>query len=202
MKIFFIILISINFSFANNSHKIGAGYSLLDLWIPGKYQLNYQYKTSNAVYEFMYEYGSKAFGALDYDLGDFTEQRFNFNKRNLIRDQSFHFYYGAFYRTFSINLGKKYLSALTNQKAHIDVVEIHTMGINLGLASIWKLNKKWDLNLDWIHFGIPVYNTYIKSDILNEIRNESQKDDIQSVISFIEKVPFARLLSFQFIYSF
>src|SRR5690606_30674611 len=134
-------------------------YSPLDLLIPSKYGGTIGYtQNADTSWEFEYLKGSVSVPFLVDDLGKMTDERFSIIRRSYLGSNSFNISYGLTYFDFSMHLGNKLLDRVTGGGyPAIDLVEVQSLGLNLGIGNRWIFNKNITFGVDWISWAQPFY---------------------------------------------
>lgn len=174
-------------------------YSPLDLIIPSKIGATLGYnKNVNTTWELEYLKGSVAIPFLVKDLGKMTDERISIIGRSYMGSNSFNFNYGLSYYDFTVHLGDAILNRMTSGVyPFIDVLEIQSLGFNIGIGNRWTFAKNLSLGVDWISWSQPIYTISRKSDFLKYATNQSDKDDVDKTLRWIAHFPRLTLLKLQ-----
>lgn len=184
-----------------------AHYSYLDLVIPGKYGLTFSMNSADrtAQYEIQYLRGSVSVPFVIQDLGSMTEQRLSFLKRNFSSTSNFNWFYGISYNKFDIELGPKYLGSLAPGQniANYKLMNIETLGFDLGLGHRWYYKNGFTIAVDWAAISQPL--ALLKREApYTEASNTSQdnQDNADKALKVISYFPRFSFLKFTLGYSF
>lgn len=188
----------------NSDYFALVNYSPIDLLIPSKLGLTVGYIVSEEkTWEFEYLRGSISVPFIVEDLGKMTDERYSVIARSYSAGNSFNFSYGLSYYDFSLHLGDKLLNRVTGGTyPSIDLVEIQSLGFNLGLGNRWTIDKNITLGVDWISWSQPVYVLNKKSSFLDYASNQQDKDDVDKAMKLISYLPRLAILKIQLGVSF
>ncbi len=175
-------------------------YSSLDLLIPNKFGVTVgEIKNADKTYEFEYLRGSIAVPFIIEDLGKMTDERYSLIARSYMGNNSFNFSYGLSYFDFSLHIGDKLLNRITSGTyPAVDLVQVQSLGFNLGLGNRWAFSHNITLGVDWISWAQPVYVTNKKSAFLDFATNQQDRDDVDQGLKIISYFPRFALLKVQF----
>jgi hypothetical protein len=174
-------------------------YSPLDLLIPSKmgFTLGYSQSTDKT-WEFEYLRGSLSVPFVVEDLGKMTDERFSLIKRSYYGGNSFNFSYGVTYFDFSLHLGDQLLNRVTGGTyPSIDLVELQSLGFNIGIGNRWAVNQNFTFGVDWVSWAQPVFITSKKSAFLDYANNQQDKDDVDKGVKLISYFPRFAFLKLQ-----
>lgn len=189
---------------ASSDYIAMLNYSPFDLLIPSKIGFTLGFICNvDQIWEFEYLKGSVSVPFIIEDLGSMTDERFSIIGRSFLARNSFNFSYGISYHDFSLHLGDKLLNRVTGGSyPSIDVVQIQSLGFNLGVGNRWTFDKNITFGVDWVSWAQPVLITKKNSDFLNYATNEEDRDDVEKGIKFISYFPRLSFLKLQFGLSF
>jgi hypothetical protein len=184
---------------AKASTIVLGNYSPIDLLIPGKIGLTVGWiQDVDRTLELEYLRGSISVPFIIEDLGKMTEQRISLIRRSFMGNNSFNFSYGLSYFDFSIHLGDKLLNRLSGGTyPSVDLVDIESVGFNLGLGNRWSFNHNITFGIDWISWAQPMVVTKKQSAFLTYASNSQDRDDVEGGIKFISYFPRLTLLKLQ-----
>lgn len=174
-------------------------YAPLDLLIPGKYGFTAGlYQSSDRSWEIEYLKGDLSIPFIVKDLGKMTDDRFSVIRRIGIGESGFNISYGFSYFGFSLHLGDRLINGVTGGTyPSLDLVEIQSLGGNLGLGNRWNLDHHITLSVDWISWSQPLFVTSRKSVFLDRATNQKDKDDVDDTMKIITYFPRLSLLKLQ-----
>jgi hypothetical protein len=175
-------------------------YATFDLLIPSKIGLTFgTIFNEDKTLEFEYLRGSFAIPFLIKDLGQMTDTRYSLIKRNYFGGNSFNMSYGISYFDFSMTLGNSLITAVSSGNyPEMDLVEVKTLGLNIGIGNRWTFKHNITLGVDWISWNQPLFVTTNKSVFLDHATNQQDKDDVQTAMKVISYFPHFSFLKLQF----
>ncbi len=166
-------------------------YSPIDLVIPSKLGFSFGLTNDgNNTWELEYLRGSLSVPFIIEDLGKMTDERISIVRRSYFGGNSFNVSYGISYFSFSMHLGDKLMNGLTGGAyPSIDLVEIKSYGLNVGIGNRWIFNKNISFGVDWISISQPMMVTDKKSYFLDYSSNQQDKDDVDKAMKVISYFP-------------
>ena len=166
-------------------------YSPIDLVIPSKLGLSLGLNNGgNNTWELEYLRGSVSVPFIIEDLGKMTDERISIIRRSYFGGNTFNVSYGISYFSFSMHLGDKLMNGLTGGAyPALDLVEIKSYGLNVGIGNRWIFNKNVSFGVDWISLSQPVMVTDKKSYFLDYASNQQDKDDVDKAMKVISYFP-------------
>lgn len=176
-----------------------ANYSPIDLLIPGKSGLSFGgIRDVDHSWEFEYLSGSISVPFLIKDLGKMTDKRFSYIKRSYFGGNSFNFNYGLSYFDFSLMLGDELLNRISGGTyPSLDLVEVQSLGFNIGIGNRWVFNKNISFGIDWLSWSQPIYTLKSKSVFLDYASNPDDKEDVENGLKTITYFPRLTILKLQ-----
>lgn len=127
-----------------------------------------------------------------------TDERFSLIRRFYSDRNSFNFFTGAAYHSFSIHLGNRLTSLATGGLfPNIDLVTIKTLGLVLGLGNRWQLKSGWVLGVDWLSMYLPLKTIEAEAPYISSNASESSKNDVRDAMKVIKRVPTFAVFKFQ-----
>ena len=188
----------------NNKYFGYVMYSPIDLIIPSKIGASLGYnKNADTTFELEYLKGSVAVPFLVKDLGNMSDERVSIIVRSYMGSNSFNVSYGLSYFDFTVHLGDAVLNRMTYGKyPSIDLLEIQSLGLNVGIGNRWTFAKNLSFGVDWISWSQPVYTISRKSDFLQYASSQSDKDDVDKLLRWVGNFPRLTLLKLQLGISF
>lgn len=179
-------------------------YSPLDIIIPNKYGATVGWaQNADKTWEIEYLQASVAAPFIIKDLGKMTDQRISLIGRNYLGSNSFNFNYGLTYFDFQLHLGDRLLNQLTGGNyPSVDLVQVQSLGFNIGIGNRWQLSKNITIGIDWITWSQPIYSLNKKSAYLDYATNQQDKDDVDTALKLITYFPRLTLLKLQLGYLF
>lgn len=177
-------------------------YSLLDMWIPGKWGVSYSYHPSaNGSFEIEYLRG-KLSPFIFEELGTITDQRLTLMYRSYSQRNSFNFLYGINYSSLKLQLGSEILATVTTgDPGAFDLISIKTLGLTWGMGSRWNLNR-FLISVDWLVLNIPIIALESEAPFINATSDSSRKDDAQEILDFAKGIPTLAIAKIQLGISF
>lgn len=174
-------------------------YSYADTWLPGKIGLTASYGDENRVYEFAYQNASYSFDFLIDDLGKISDTRIHLSTRSHTWNGTFNFQYGLYYNSLNIHLGNTYIDLVN---LGVDVLSIQTIGGFWGVGNRWKFKNGVMLGFDWFKVFWPFYVLDKDIGALSDASASSEKDDLETLVDGISKLPTFSLAHFEIGYRF
>lgn len=182
---------------AAGSAQLLLNYSSIDLIIPNKWGATATWLDGpDSSLEFEYLTGALKFPFLVDELGEIRDSRFSLIRRSYAEKGNFNFFYGLSYHKFHVKLGNAILSRLGNVPS-VDVMNLETLAVVLGLGHRWVFDHNITLGIDWISLSQPVIRTRRNIPVMQYVRNSSDRHDLDTVIRFGEFFPRIVLLKLQ-----
>lgn len=182
---------------AAGSAQLLFNYSSIDLIIPNKWGATATWIDGpDSSLEFEYLTGALNFPFLVDELGEIRDSRFSLIRRNYAEKGNFNFFYGLAYHKFHVKVGSEILNRIGNVP-FIDVMNMDTLAVVLGLGHRWVFDHNITLGIDWISLSQPVFRTRRNIPIMQYVRNSSDRHDLDTVIRFGEFFPRIVLLKLQ-----
>lgn len=176
------------------------GYQLLTTWIPSKKLLSYtQILNKKWSLEFEYARSSLSVPIIAIDLGEVTERRYSLLARRYVGD-SFHYAFGPYYNQFNAEVGSSILNRIGTETT--SSFETEGGGIALGIGNRWHWDNGFTLGLEWFRMNVPLFVTKVESRILNNVSDNDDEDDIQTVIRRFNRIPTFVLFGIKLGYTF
>lgn len=174
-------------------------YSPIDFLIPSKKGITLGLiRDADKTWEFEYLSGSISVPLVVEDLGKMSDERISIIGRSYFGNNSFNFSYGLSHFGFSLHLGDKLLNRVTGGNyPSLDLVEIKSLGFNVGIGNRWTFKHDVTLGIDWISWMQPVHITKKESSFLDYASNEEDKKDVDKAIGFISYMPRFAFLKLQ-----
>jgi hypothetical protein len=171
------------------------GYQLITSWIPSKGTLSYT-QNFNEKWSLEAEYSQASISdpVIGVDLGHIKEWRANLQARRFTGN-SFNFSFGPVYSHFDAKLGTDF-GVSYNSKFSAE-----NLGLSGGFGNRWQWKNGLTLGIDWMRLNIPIFETKIDDDVLDDISG-SDSDDIKDAISTFNRVPTFVLLGLNIGYTF
>lgn len=184
---------------AESSYFALASYSPIDLIIPGKLGLTLGLISDNSKsWELEYLRASISVPFIVEDLGKMTDQRLSLIGRSYFGGNSFNVHYGLSYFDFAISLGDKLLNRVSaGVYPALDVIQIQSLGFNLGIGNRWIVTSNITFGIDWISWSQPVYIIKKQSVFLDYATNQADRNDVENGIKLISYFPRIALLKLQ-----
>lgn len=165
-------------------------YSPIDLIIPNKYGATLGLTQSvDQTWEFEYLRGSVTVPFVVKDLGGMTDQRYSLIGRSYLGTNSFNISYGLTYFDFAITLGNEYLSQVSGNIPSVELIDLESIGFNLGIGNRWIFDNHISFGIDWIAWSQPVIVTKKSSAFLEYASEGSQKSDVNAALDLISYMP-------------
>ena len=187
-----------------SKYTLAGNYSLFEMWTLTKYGLTFGYnKNESTTYEFEYMRGSLGFGYFGIDLGAIEEERFGLNWRSYGKRNSFTFVTGLYYNILEMHLGSKALESVSNgMRTSVDLLEIHTVGLNWGIGNRWQTKRGFVWGADWLSINIPVLIVKQEHPFIDATNNEGFREDAKDALKFFRRIPEIAALKVQLGFSF
>lgn len=183
--------------------NVMAEYSALDLILPSKIGGSLGYVESNAyTYELEYLSASLSPPSFIEDVGSFTDRRISLVVRSYADRNSFNFHYGLAYFDLQVHVGSKYLQSSSGRPANLDLLASRSLGLILGVGNRWILPHGFTLGVDWISWSQPLIIVEKKSDLLQYIQNQQDRDVLETLLSTVGYFPRFTILKLAIGYTF
>lgn len=166
-------------------------YSPLDLFIPQKIGISGSYiATAQKTYEFEYLRGKIAAPSFFKDLGRMTDEKISILARNYFSRNSFNLSYGVTYFRFKVHLGSEYLQSVTaSERANVDVLNLESLGVNVGVGNRWAVTEHISFGVDWIELYQPLVETKRETGFVDKTNDNSDRDAVEDALDYITKFP-------------
>jgi hypothetical protein len=176
------------------------GYQLFTTWVPSKMTLSYTH-IFNEKWSLEGEYAWSSIDSSIYgiDLGEIREKRYTLQARRYVGN-SFNWTFGFIYSDFNARLGSDILDGLGNEINSSFTVQ--NLGITGGFGNRWQWQNGFTLGVDWFRLNVPVVETAVKDNVLDDVPNAGDQDDVKKVIRTFNRVPTFVLLGLNFGYTF
>lgn len=187
----------------NSNYFATGNFAPVDLILPSKFGLTLGTVT-NADYTWELEYlkSSVSVPFLVDDIGEMTDERLSVIRRNYFGTETFNLSYGLSYNRFKVHIGSKYLAYIATNVPDVDLMQIDSLGFNVGIGNRWIFSNRWMLGVDWVSWSQPVFTTKYNNKYSDYATDEDSKDTIDTVAKLIRWVPRITLLKLQVGYSF
>ncbi|AZZ36615.1 hypothetical protein CIK05_07370 [Bdellovibrio sp. qaytius] len=175
----------------------------VDLILPSKFGLTAGYvETPDQTWEFEYLKSSVSVPFVVDDLGSMTDERFSIIKRDYFGTETFNLNYGLSYYRFKVHVGNKYLASVSSNAPDVDLMQIDSLGFNVGIGNRWIFSNRWIVGMDWASWSQPVVTTRYNDKYADLTNNPDDKDKAKKFLKLISWVPRITLLKLQIGYSF
>lgn len=172
---------------AQDVNTLLVGYQLVTSWLPSKIALSYAYTfNENWSLEGAYSFSSVNDPFFWIDLGQIQEKRFNLHALRFVGN-SFHFSFGLVFSQFSARLGNQFLDQLGQRLT--SSFDAQNIGVSGGIGNRWQWSNGITLGIDWIRLNVPVFETYVRDDVLDAISNQSEQEEVKDVIRTFNRIP-------------
>lgn len=188
----------------SNSNYFAIGnFAPVDLILPSKFGLTLGI-VSNADYTWELEYlkSSVSVPFLVDDIGEMTDERLSVIRRNYFGTETFNLSYGLSYNRFKVHIGSKYLAYIATNIPDVDLMQIDSLGFNVGIGNRWIFANRWMVGVDWVSWAQPVFTIKYNNKYSDYSTDEDSKDTVDTVAKLIRWVPRITLLKLQVGYSF
>ena len=187
----------------NSNYFATGNFAPVDLILPSKFGVTLGTVT-NADYTWELEYlkSSVSVPFLVDDIGEMTDERLSLIRRNYFGTETFNLSYGLSYNKFKVHIGSKYLAYISTNIPDADLMEIESLGFNVGIGNRWIFSNRWMVGVDWASWSHPVITTQYNNKYRDFATDEDSKDTVDTVAKLIRWVPRISLLKLQVGYSF
>ncbi len=187
----------------NSNYFATGNFAPVDLILPSKFGVTLGTVT-NADYTWELEYlkSSVSVPFLVDDIGEMTDERLSLIRRNYFGTETFNLSYGLSYNKFKVHIGSKYLAYISTNIPDADLMEIESLGFNVGIGNRWIFSNRWMVGVDWASWSQPVFTTKYNNKYSDFATDEDSKDTVDTVAKLIRWVPRISLLKLQVGYSF
>ncbi|MFP5385772.1 MAG: hypothetical protein ACLGHN_06805 [Bacteriovoracia bacterium] len=176
------------------------GYQLVTSWLPSKKVISYtQIFNEEWSVEGEYSWSSVDDPLFWIDLGEIEEKRFNLQARRYVGN-SFNFSFGAVYSQFSAHLGSDFLDQFGRELN--SSFEAQNIGLTGGIGNRWQWSNGLTVGIDWLHLNVPVFETYVRDDVLDSISEDDEHTDIKNIIRKFNRLPTFVLFGLSLGYTF
>ena len=187
----------------NSNYFATGNFAPVDLILTSKFGVTLGTVT-NADYTWELEYlkSSVSVPFLVDDIGEMTDERLSLIRRNYFGTETFNLSYGLSYNKFKVHIGSKYLAYIATNIPDADLMEIESLGFNVGIGNRWIFSNRWMVGVDWASWSQPVFTTKYNNKYSDYATDEDSKDTVDTVAKLIRWVPRISLLKLQVGYSF
>jgi hypothetical protein len=176
------------------------GYQLLTTWIPSKKLISYTHIFNDKwSLEFEYARSSLSVPIIAIDLGEVSERRYSLLARRYVGN-SFHYTFGPYFNQFDAEVGSSILNRIGTETT--SSFETAGGGLALGIGNRWHWDNGFTLGLEWFRMNVPLFVTKVESRILNNVSDDDDEDDIQTVIRRFNRIPTFVLFGIKLGYTF
>jgi hypothetical protein len=187
-----------------NHWFVSAVFSPIDYWVTGKYGAVIAYIPSPShMYEFEYLRGTFSSPFTGVDLGSSIEQRLSIQTRYFVTE-SFNYHAGMNYNFAEIKLKNSYTSTvfINPRNEQYDIIELSTLGVQLGVGNRWFLDNGMEIGVDWIQVAMPLIRTYEYSPFTDLTSDRHKSTQVSDAISRMRDNPRFAVAKIQFGISF
>lgn len=173
------------------------GWEPFATWIPSKWGLSYT-QILNEKWSIELEYYTASIDSsyVGVDLGVVKERRLTLQARKYIGN-SFHFSFGPVLSDFHARLGSSIVA--TDYSSSFSA---QNLGVAGGLGNRWQWSNGVTFGIDWFRISIPVIETKIEDDVLDDITDSGDSEDIKNIIRTFNRVPTFVILGLNIGYTF
>lgn len=185
---------------AESTGTIMVGYQWITSWLPGKKTISYTHIFSES-FSLEGEYSTQTLDSpyIGVNLGEMKEKRFTLQARKYVAN-SFHFTFGGVLSDFRANVDDSILDTFGNEITAS--FSAQNIGITGGIGNRWQWNNGFTFGVDWIRINIPLIETKIDDDVVDDVASGSEAEDIKDVIRTFNRIPTFVLLGFNLGYTF
>lgn len=145
---------------------------------------------------------SLGLGTFGVDVASVKETLKVFEARYFIGTSSFHIPFGFGQREIRAQLGNEYLSKISGNASHLDVLMIRQNLLHAGLANRWYADGGFTVGVDWLQLYVPVGDAAIEAPYLRSSAGEERKNDVEKILRIFEYIPHISMLRLHAGYSF
>src|SRR5690606_37663613 len=113
---------------------------------------------------------------------------------------SFNWSFGLVYNDFNARLGGDMLDRFGAEIK--SSFEVQNLGLTSGIGNRWQWQNGITLGIDWLRLNVPVIETNVRDDVLDDIGNSGDRDDVKKVIGTLNRIPTFVLLGLHVGYTF
>lgn len=173
------------------------GWEPFATWIPSKWGLSYtQIMNEKWSIELEYYTGSINSDYVGVDLGVVRERRFTLQARKYTGN-SFHYSFGPVLSDFHARLGSSIVAS-----DYSSSFSAQNLGIAGGIGNRWQWSNGVTFGIDWFRISIPVFETKVEDDVLDDITDSGDSEDIKNIIRTFNRVPTFVLFGLNIGYTF
>lgn len=179
-------------------------YSPLDLIIPNKigFSLGLQLAPKQT-HEIEYLNGSLAMPSFIADIGKISDTRVSYIRRFQELEAFSHLFWGFSYFQSQVHLGDALIHRLSaGSYPSIDLMEIQSVGLHVGLGSRWKIKDNIILGVDWFAWSQPVIEIKRSAEFLSYAGDQNDKDNVEKALKLLQYLPRWTVLKLQLGISF
>ncbi|WP_409480115.1 hypothetical protein [Pseudobdellovibrio sp. HCB154] len=187
----------------NSNYFATGNFAPVDLILPSKFGLTLGVVNDvDCTWELEYLKSSVSVPFLVDDIGEMTDERLSLIRRNYFGTETFNLSYGLSYNRFKMHIGSKYLAYIATNIPDVDLMQIDSLGFNVGIGNRWIFSNRWMVGVDWASWSQPVFTTKYNNKYSDYATDEDSKDTVDTVAKLIRWVPRITLLKLQVGYSF
>lgn len=184
----------------NSFGTLMVGYQLITSWLPSKKSLSYTHIFDERwSLEGEYSFASLNTPYIGVDLGEVRERRYTLHARRYVSN-SFHFTFGVVLSDFKARLGSDIPDTLGNSIQ--SSFSAQNFGLTGGIGNRWQWNNGFTLGVDWIRLNVPVFQTKVEDNVLDDIAGSGDRDDVKKIIRTFNRIPTFVLLGLNIGYTF
>lgn len=178
----------------NYNYGLYLHYAPIDLLIPSKKGVSFHFNSdeNKVQHEFQYLKGSYSIPLLIADIGKIQDERISYLRRKFVSDSNFNWYWGLSYVSFDATIGPDLLNYILpgNIIPNIDLIDIRTIGLDLGIGHRWYFKTNFSVSLDWLAITQPLIILKKEAPYLEaQNSSESEKDSFKKSIDLITYFP-------------
>jgi hypothetical protein len=182
---------------AENDFFVLGNYAPVDFLIPSKLGFTLGYNSNqDTSWELEFLQGSVSVPFVIKDLGKMTDRRISVIRRSYLGNNSFNISYGLSYFDFSIKIGDELLNRVSGNYPSLDVLELQSLGFNVGVGNRWQVSDSITFGIDWFSWSQPVLTTRDRSPFLDYATNPDDRknaEDAKKWISYFPRLSFLKL---------
>jgi hypothetical protein len=173
------------------------GWEPFATWIPSKWGMSYtQIFNENWSVELEYYTGSINSNYVGVDLGAVKERRLTLQAKRYLGN-SFYYSFGPVLADFNARLGTSIVA--TDYSSSFSA---QNLGAAAGIGNRWQWSNGVTFGIDWFRINVPLIETKVEDNVLDDITNSGDQDDIKNIIRTFNRVPTFVLFGLNLGYTF
>lgn len=163
--------------------------AILGLAIPSKYGVAAAWRTSRRwEFEAGYFTGSYELSNSFINVGGLRETVLSLDAR-LYAWRSLNFIFGLSRQSYQAKLGNDILGRTIGPGASLDLIEVQTLGLQLGFGNRWSIYDHFIFGVDWLVLNFPFRSLKSDAPVLDFVNDANDRARIQDAVTILRYLP-------------